>query len=295
MSTIAEALPTEGLGEEPRFPDSRSANYLTSGLRHVEGWLTPLSARVLAFLLDGQAKNGVRGAVGEIGVHHGKLFLVAYLATRKDERAFAIDVFDQQEFNLDHSGKGNREQFLANVERYAGSTDGLVVIASDSLRIQPERILNEAGPARFVSVDGGHTAECTLNDLRLAESCLTGGGIILLDDYFNHHWPDVSVGAAQHFLSADAKTKPFLITPNKVFFAEERYHGMYQNAVRDAFKPHFTRSSCMFGSAVDIYVIEGVRNVRGAISSLVADEARIRLARSPQVKAFVKSLIKHRG
>lgn len=291
METIAETLSaTPRVQQVRRFPESGSADYLASGLRRVEGWLTPLSARVLAHLLDEQVTLGVHGSVGEIGVHHGKLFLVAYLATCRDERAFAIDVFGQQELNVDHSGRGDREQFLANVQRHAGSTDGLVVIAEDSLKITPERLLRDAGPARFISVDGGHTAECAFSDLRLAESCLADGGIILLDDYFNQNWPDVSVGAARHFLSPEAKTKPFLITSNKVYFAEERYHGVYQKAARDRFLPNYTRAGRMFGTAVDIYLVEGVRNVSGALSSLVADEARMRLSRHPRLKALVKTL-----
>ncbi|MBV8538836.1 MAG: class I SAM-dependent methyltransferase [Alphaproteobacteria bacterium] len=291
MNMIAETLPAAAAFESVRrFPQDRTARYLAAGHRSVDGWLTPLSARVLSFLLAEQARLGVRGAVGEIGVHHGKLFLIAYLATRSDERAFAIDVFDMQEFNVDQSGKGDRERFLANVRRHAGSTDGLVVITADSLKLSPQRILDEAGRARFVSVDGGHTEECAFNDLRLAEACLAEGGIILLDDYFNHHWPDVSVGAARHFLSADARTKPFLVTPNKVFAAEPRYHGAYQTAVRERFRPNFNNSAHMFASAVDIYLIEGLRGLGGAISSLIADEARMRLARSPGLKAFLKRL-----
>ena len=293
MNTIAETLsPPHVAAGLRRFPPDLTTRYIAGGHRSVEGWLTPLSARVLAFLLEEQSHLGVRGSVGEIGVHHGKLFLIAYLATRMDERAFAIDVFDLQEFNVDGSGKGDRERFLANLQRHAGSTDGVIVITADSLKLPSDRIVSEAGPARFVSVDGGHTEQCAFNDLRLAEACLADGGIILLDDYFNHHWPDVSVGAARHFLSPDAKTRPFLVTPNKVFLAEERYHGLYQKAVRERFAAHANNSARMFGSAVDIYLIEGVRGIGGAISSLFADEARMRLARSPRLKAFVKRLVR---
>jgi hypothetical protein len=267
------------------------SSYLKGGHRGVEGWLTPLSAKVIAFLLDHQTTAGLRGAVGEIGVHHGKLFLIEYLSSQKEERAFAIDVFEQQELNLDQSGKGDRERFLENVKAHAGSADGLIVIASDSLKLTPEQILSQAGPARFISVDGGHTEECTRSDLRLAEACLAPGGIVLLDDYFNHHWPDVSVGAASHFLSPQAKTKPFLVTPNKVYFAEEQYHRVYQQAVHAAFASHYTRSCRMFGTTVDIYVLEGVRTISKSVAGLIADEARIRLARHPKLAELVKACI----
>lgn len=292
MNSVSDALFAANPVSGRRFPASRMANYLKGGHRSVDGWLTPLSASVLAHLLDEQSRFGVKGSVGEIGVHHGKLFLVAYLSTRSDEAAFAIDVFEQQQFNVDHSGKGDRERFLDNVRRHGGSTDGLVVIASDSLKITPEEIRAKAGAARFVSVDGGHTEECTRNDLALADSCLVDGGIILLDDYFNHHWPDVSVGAARHFTSPTAKTKPFLITPNKVFFAEPRYHAVYQKATRARFGNHYTRSCKMFGAAVDIYVFEGLRSLGRSVSGLITDEARIRLSGYPAVTRLIKTMVR---
>jgi Methyltransferase domain len=294
MTTTMQAL-SAPFAEAPtatqhRFPPSKLAAYLRRGCRDVEGWLTPLSAKVVAFLLQQQTKTGFVGAVGEIGVHHGKLFLVEYLSTRADEAAFAIDLFEQKQLNVDHSGKGDRERFLDNVRVYAGSTDGLVVIGADSRQVTPEHILTQAGRARFVSVDDGHTEECARSDLRLAESCLAAGGIILLDDYCNQNWPDVSIRAASHLLAADARTKPFLITPDKVFLAEKQYHRMYQQAVRSGFAGHYTRSCNMFGAPVDIYLREGMRNLSSAIAALITDEARIRLAGHPKMNEFVKGL-----
>lgn len=267
-----------------RFPPTKLAAYLRRGSRHVEGWLTPLNAKVMAFLLEQQTKAGIVGAVGEIGIHHGKLFLVEYLSTRADEAAFAIDLFEQQQLNVDHSGQGDRRRFLDNVRVYAGSTDGLVVIGADSRQVTPEQILTQAGQVRFISVDGGHTEDCARNDMRLAESCLTTGGIILLDDYFNQYWPDVSVGAASHLLSADARTRPFLITPNKIFLAEEPYHRMYQHAVRSEFAGHYSRSSNMFRAPVDIYLRVGMHGLSRLIAKHIIDEARIRLAGHPKMR-----------
>lgn len=287
LSTAAAEAPT---ATRRRVPAYKLSAYLKRGHRDVEGWLTPLSAKVIARLLEQQTAAGVVGAVGEIGVHHGKLFLIAYLSTRRDEPAFAIDLFEQQHLNVDHSGQGNRERFLTNIRAYAGSTDGLIVIGADSRQVTPGQIVSQAGEARFISVDGGHTEECTRSDLRLAESCLARGGIVLLDDYFNQNWPDVSVGAAAHLLSADAKTKPFLITPNKVFFAEEAFHSAYQQAVRAAFASHYTRSCKMFGTTVDIYLREGVGNFGRSIINVIADELRIRLAGHPTMTGFAKGL-----
>jgi hypothetical protein len=277
-----------------RFSESKIWKYLRSGHRSVEGWLTPMSARIIAALLEDQARICVKGSVGEIGVHHGKLFLVAYLSLRENEHAFAIDVFENQDLNIDHSGKGDRAQFLGNLHRHAGSTDALTLIAENSLGILPDRILEEIGAARFISVDGGHTEECTRNDLLLAEACLVQGGIIVLDDYFNPHWPDVSVGAAAHALSGKATTKPFLITPNKIYFADSRYHEGYKKAVRAKFGRHYSRSGQMFESSVDIYALQGLGDLPSTVFQLIRDEVRMRTAPFPRAKLFIKNTLNRR-
>lgn len=296
MNAISVVAGPEGGGRAPvdsrsRFQPHLLTRYLSGGHRSVEGWLTPLCAGVIAGILEAQSCNGIAGSVGEIGVHHGKLFLVAYLSTRTDETAFAIDVFEQQELNTDHSGKGDRERFLHNVRARAGSTDGLIVIGKDSLKITPAEILEQAGRCRLFSIDGGHTEECTRNDLAIAEACLCERGVIVLDDYFNHLWPDVSVGAAAHFASGVARTKPFAITPNKVFFAEEQHHSFYKKLLQEKFFRHYTRSSRMFGVDVDLYSREGFRGVAPGLKRRLIDEGRIRLAGFPAVVSLAKSLL----
>ncbi|HEV2069231.1 MAG TPA: class I SAM-dependent methyltransferase [Acidimicrobiales bacterium] len=87
--------------------------------------------------------------------------------------------------NTDASGRGDESAFRANLRRHAGGTDGLEVFACSSLQLTPKMIFERCGRARFVSIDGGHTETCTLNDLRLAEEVLADDGLVLIDDYFN--------------------------------------------------------------------------------------------------------------
>ncbi len=170
----------------------------------VKGWLTKTCALTIANLNDVQREMSVCGTVGEIGVHHGKLFILLGLM----DKSFAIDIFDQS-LNVDHSGHGDREIFERNLERFG--VTGVHIIQASSTTVGPSDI---PGPVRLFSVDGGHTADLTENDLRLAEKCLVDGGIIILDDYFNSFWPDVSVGANRCMDSLI----PFAISPNKVYF-----------------------------------------------------------------------------
>jgi hypothetical protein len=73
------------------------------------------SARLVKATSDAQVIAGTRGSVGEVGVHHGRLFILLYLLAEPDERAFAIDIFDEQHLNEDHSGQGDRKVFEENL------------------------------------------------------------------------------------------------------------------------------------------------------------------------------------
>ena len=197
--------------------DRRVQAYLRKGSRHVPGWLHGHSARFIADLSDIQKRKGLSGSVGEIGVHMGRLFILLHLTRAPGETSFAVDVFGDQHLNVDRSGAGDREKFLANVARWGGSTDGIELIQKSSLAVRPEEILNRAGRCRLLSIDGGHTEECVLNDMRLAEAVLQDHGIVILDDYFHPSWPDVSTGTARYALDPSTRLRPLAITSGKLF------------------------------------------------------------------------------
>ncbi|GGB47806.1 hypothetical protein GCM10011505_31130 [Tistrella bauzanensis] len=58
-----------------RYSEARLTRYVDHGLHGVQGWLDDFSAAAIAKLGDSQSDHGVTGAVAEVGVHHGKLFL----------------------------------------------------------------------------------------------------------------------------------------------------------------------------------------------------------------------------
>lgn len=235
---------------DERFAPGRRERYLGGGLRRVEGWLDGFSARAIDALARRQHDLGLTGGVGEIGVHHGKFFLLLYLATTAPEKACAIDIFEQQELNPDASGRGDRERFLANLDRHAGTREGVAIIARSSLEIAPEEILEACGPTRLFSVDGGHTDDCTLNDLRLAEAVSTPHGIVVLDDFFNQPWPGVASGAARYLLDPATALRPFAILPNKLLLARPDWHRRYAEALAAAFPRRLDKTAVMFGSEV---------------------------------------------
>ena len=218
----------------------------------VKGWLDPYSAEVIAELGRFQAADGVAGSVGEIGVHHGRLFILLRLLRRSGEQSVAIDVFEDEHLNIDLSGRGDRGKFSENVERWSGD-ENLIVIQKSSLDVTPEELLDKAGEFRLFSVDGGHTEECAYSDLRLAEAVLAPRGLIILDDFSNHHWPSVAAGAARFFLDVATRARPFATSPNKMYIALPEHHDSYRLALQASQSANFYRSCSMFGHQVGIY------------------------------------------
>ena len=89
------------------------------------------------------------------------------------------------------------------------------------------------GPLRFVSVDGGHTAEITAHDLATAEASIAEGGIVVVDDVFNEPWPGVGDGVRRYF-ERRRNLVPFAIGANKTYFCRPSHRDTYHDAAAAA-------------------------------------------------------------
>ena len=110
--------------------------------------------------------------------------------------------------------------------------------------ISPAPILTRLaeGPLRFVSVDGGHTAEITAHDLATAEAAIAEGGIIVVDDVFNEQWPGVGDGVRRYF-ERRPNLVPFAIGANKTYFCRPSHRDIYHDAAAAAARPSRPPSS----------------------------------------------------
>jgi hypothetical protein len=200
--------------------------YRFAGQRFVNGWLESGALTMVKVLDSAQRAKNVSGAVAEIGVHHGRLFIALNLLQHRDERSLAIDVFGAQELNVDQSGSGDLEKFRQNVERWS-SADKMVIHQGDSTKLDSAQVrrLVDAG-VRLFSVDGGHTASTVLSDMNLAEGALCPGGIVIADDVFNQWWPGVAIGTFRYM--EQGTLRPFAIGFNKVLFSSPEYADYYR-------------------------------------------------------------------
>ncbi len=202
------------------------AAYVKHGNRLVEGWLTPGAIQAVVNLSADQRRAGVPGGVAEIGVHHGRLFILLYLLGAAGEPAVAIDLFSRQDLNSDRSGAGDLERFKQNLRRHADA-DRLLIYEGDSADLDSQRLVGlGGGPLRMISIDGGHSPQITCHDLAVSEGALANGGVIIVDDCFNEAWPGVANGVMRHF-SSPRSIVPFGIGAGKTFFCHEAFAQRY--------------------------------------------------------------------
>ena len=238
--------------------------YREFGHTLVDGWLDRLDAQLISGLLRAQTEIGTTGSVGEIGVHHGRLFILLYLCAEDGERPFCIDVFGDQSKNIDQSGLGDQAIFLSNLALFTKAPPQLEVFHCSSLEIGGADIRSKVGPVRFLSIDGGHTADITENDLIIAEQCLAPDGVAIIDDVFNTAWPGVSEGFFRYRRNKDASLVPFAISVNKVFLCTKAHAARYRAMMSARFGSYLHKSTEMADEQVDVY-----RNPPGLLQRLL--------------------------
>lgn len=213
--------------DRPVHPNLR--NYLNTGFHHVEGWASDQLFQTIDLLSSLDINRS--GGCAEIGVYRGKFYMLLNQVIAADERSWAIDVFDDQDLNVDHSGSGLSEYlatFQSNLHKFdahGGANTGIIVGDSTDPALDLERRIG-LGALRFISVDGGHTVEHTLSDLHLSSRLINNQGVVILDDILNPHWLGVIEGAFR-YLSTFPTLVPFAIGHNKLYLCKLSYHDRY--------------------------------------------------------------------
>lgn len=199
---------------------------LAGGVDNVAGWLGDGAISITLAMNFWQRAHRLGGDVAEIGVHHGRFFIVLKNTCAADELAFAIDVFGDQHLNPDGSGRGDRAIFEANLAQHSDNK-GVVTLQKDSLSLRAADLSHGGGlpNIRLFSVDGSHTSEHTLNDLRIASESLAPGGVVILDDYLNPAWPGVQEGFHKFMFENRSRFAVLGYGDNKMIICRVADHG----------------------------------------------------------------------
>jgi len=183
----------------------------------VDGYFSDEAAATWDVLLDVQETRFL-GALGEIGVYHGRSAALLALHTRDQEHLSLVDLDERPDRTrfLRDLLKGN--QFFFSVDR------------SSHLSGMP-------GPGglhrfRWFHIDGDHTGEALVNDLRLASEALQDEGIVCLDDFFSPMYPQLTA-ATFHYLAAHPhELVLFLCGFNKGYLCRPTAAARYQHVIR---------------------------------------------------------------
>ncbi|TVQ31346.1 MAG: class I SAM-dependent methyltransferase [Phycisphaeraceae bacterium] len=151
---------------------------LTKG---VEGWINPLSVRIWDVMLGWQAQEGSPGDMLEVGVWHGRTAALLALHANAGERIHLVD------FN-------RHEPLDDNLDRFRDHCAGTIELTiADSFTFFNDAFMSEhRRRLRWIHIDGSHEASGLHSDLLHAESLLAKNGVLVVDDFMNPMFPQVS-------------------------------------------------------------------------------------------------------
>jgi Methyltransferase domain len=249
-------------------------NYLRSKIYSVNGYLKSLDAWLIVALASWQTSNRIAGGLAEIGVHHGKLFFLLALSRQVGERSLAIDLFEDDEMNASTRYGGRNRALLTHAARLNVALESAEVQKADSLTLTSDDILSRVGRVRIFSVDGGHLYHHVAHDLPLVFSTLAPGGVIVVDDFCNSEWPEVTSATYDFVRAQEGKIVPAILTKKKLYLAPPDIASAYgEFATRFA-----ARERQMSKASVEV-MGRVVPYLTCSFKSQIVDEVRSRFSR----------------
>jgi hypothetical protein len=151
-----------------------------------------------------------------------------------------MDVFEDQEKNIDKSGAGNRDICEENIARFAIRPDRCSLKSMDSLAIRDvdiKAISDEFECFSLISIDGGHTKFHVCQDFNTSCKLISYGGVIIVDDIFHPDWPGVTEGVFDILRFQNYVYVPFMITRKKLFLCHLSLQEKYIKSTINKLKP----------------------------------------------------------
>lgn len=204
------------------------ANYLAR-MEKIGGWFSPEMARLFVFIDQVQKLNGIKGNIFEIGVHHGRSAILLSFFLRSELESLSVcDLFGEQTLNVSESGLGNLEIFRKNFLACNPNQEFPVIHSKQSNKLTREEI---TGDCRIFHIDGGHSAEETYTDLKVASTAMSEKGVIILDDYFNPAYPGVSEGFCAFMNEEKGNLAPLIHAFNKLVITRPSALDIYSREI----------------------------------------------------------------
>ena len=220
--------------------------------RGIDGWYAWSVLNPMLCELDNvQHEKSDIGAIGEIGIHHGRMFIPMLHLLKSDEIGTAIDLFDNQEENIDNSGKGSFVEFWNNCKVYLPSStvDRIHTVNVNSKCLRAEDFSHRY---RLFSIDGGHTCETVMSDLELVVQIMTEYGVIIVDDFWHTGYEGVWQATSLFLGRATTNWAPFYVSAlcngsNKLMLCRKKHVDMFFNMFKGKHKNMLTSPEMSLG------------------------------------------------
>lgn len=158
------------------------------------------SALTWTALLRIQAGDGPAGDMLEIGVEFGTSAFLLLEATGPREHLTLVDLKKTDAWQAGMRGPYRDRSNVSFIE-------------ANSMSLEAEQL---PANCRWIHVDGGHLYPQVANDLALASTRLADAGILVVDDFFEIRWPDVTRATLDH-LAREQQLVPFLLVNRKLY------------------------------------------------------------------------------
>jgi hypothetical protein len=155
-------------------------------IKTLPGYFTYDDVVAFTLLLHIQNISGVTGDILEIGSYHGRSTVVIGRCVRPGERFIVCDTFERA-VEETYPDPPSPEGLRRTLARLAPNLRQVDIRASRSDELDLDGVV-----LRFAHIDGGHSHDVALHDLRFTASHLAPDGIIAVDDYQHPMWQDVT-------------------------------------------------------------------------------------------------------
>lgn len=199
----------------------------TDRVTTIPGFYEPRFNAVLRTLDTVQRVNRIGGNLLELGVYHGRSFVPLYLCSQPDEAVIGIDRFAPYVRGEPAPSPEAVERLCWEIAGDAVGTLGdLEFVRADSQEIDSLGL----DAVRIAHVDGDHTLLGAAHDLRLVSRVMHRRGVMIVDDFCNAHWPEVTTAVVDFCRASGAV--PVCIAWGKIVLCGERHvKPLYHNAL----------------------------------------------------------------
>lgn len=200
------------------IPRDFDFEYRQQCLATINGWFSPASHGLFSFYLDFQNKHNINGNLGEIGVWEGKSASVISSFPKTGEHIYLIDPLI----------KKNAETIYRNIDMVCRKIP-------DNLNLNnclSENFLNNNTESlrksfRFFHIDGCHTGTNVYSDLELADVLLHEDSILVVDDFFNPSYPQITEALYKYLFLNPYKFRLFFNGFNKAYLCRPGKYSFY--------------------------------------------------------------------